>query len=86
MYKGIFASSVDPNELSLMVQGFSKALVGLVAWFAISKGLDPATATTQLQLLIDLIAQAIPVAFTFWNMIQGVWGALRKLLVFLGRR
>lgn len=82
-FRGIFASSTDPSgqTLSLTVESFSKVIIGLVGWFAVSKGLDPAGATTQAQAIIDLIAQAIPVGFTLYHTLLTVWGLLRKLFV-----
>lgn len=81
-YKGIFASSSDPSgqTLSLTVESFSKVLIGLAGWLAVSKGLDASTAQTQLQAIIDLVAQAIPLAFTLWHTMMTVWGLVRKLI------
>lgn len=79
-FKGIFASSTDDSgqTLSLTVESFSKVVIGLVGWFAVSKGLDPATASTQAQAIIDVAAQAIPVGFTLWHSLQTLWGLVRK--------
>lgn len=78
------ASSSDPSgqTLSLTVESFSKVIIGLVGWFAVSKGLDPTTAGTQVQALIDLIAQAIPVAFTLYHSMLMAWGLIRKLFTY----
>lgn len=80
-FKGFLASSSDDTgqTLSLTVESFSKVVIGIVGWYAVSKGLDPATATTQVQGIIDLTAQAIPVAFTLWHSMQGIWGLVRKV-------
>lgn len=78
-FKGIFASSVDPSQLSLTVESFSKVIIGLVGWYAVSKGMDPMTAQSQVQAIIDLVAQAIPLAFTLWHSLQAIWGLVRKL-------
>jgi hypothetical protein len=83
-FKGLFASSIDPTQLSLTIESASKVLIGLIGWFAVSKGLDVATAQTQLQAIVDLIAQAIPVAFTLWNSLLTIWGLVRKLFVYFG--
>lgn len=78
---GALSSSVDPTQLSLTVESTGKILAGLIGWAAVAKGLDPATAQTQFQLIIDMGAQGIPIAFTLWNSMLVVWGAARKLLV-----
>lgn len=78
------ASSADPTgqTLSLTVESFSKVLIGLVGWFAVAKGLDPTTATTQLQALIDLGAQAIPLGFTLYHSMMTAWGLVQKLYAY----
>ena len=79
MYKGIFASSQDPAQLSLTIESFSKVIIGLVTWYTVSKGMDPAAATSQIQALIDLAAQAVPLMFTFYHLMMTAWGLVRKL-------
>lgn len=80
---GILSSSIDPTQLSLTVESFSKVLIGLAGWYAVSKGMDATTAQTQLQAIIDLAVQAIPLAFTLWNTLLTIWGLVRKLYVAL---
>ncbi|MDE2105230.1 MAG: hypothetical protein KGL39_48845 [Patescibacteria group bacterium] len=80
-FKGIFASSVDPTQLSLTIEGSSKVIIGIVAWFIASKGLDPSTATTQIQAIIDVVAQSVPIAFAAWSACIAIWGAIRKIYV-----
>ena len=84
-FKGIFASSADPAQLSTTLESLSKVLIGLIGWFAISKGLDPMTAQNQLQAILDLVAQGVPMVFTFWHSMMTAWGLIRKLLVYLGK-
>lgn len=81
--KSFFASSVDPTKLSLTIESFSKALIGLVGWYAVSKGMDAATATTQLQVIIDLVAQAVPLVFALWHSLMTIYGLVRKLWMYL---
>jgi hypothetical protein len=80
-YKGILASSTDPTgqTLSLTIESGSKVLIGIIGWFAVSKGMDAATAQTQLQAIIDLTAQSVPMVFTFWNTMLTGYGLVRKL-------
>lgn len=81
-FSGIFASSSDASgqTLSLTIESFSKVLIGVIGYFAVAKGMDPAAATTQLQAIIDLVAQAIPLAFTLYHSLQTAWGLVRKLI------
>lgn len=79
---GALSSSVDPNELSLTVVSIGKVLIGIAGFFAVSKGLDPAAAQTQVQAIIDLTAQSIPLSFALWHACNGLWGAVRKLLAY----
>jgi prolipoprotein diacylglyceryltransferase len=67
--------------MSLTVESLGKVLIGVIGYFLVSKGMDAATAQTQLQAIVDLTAQAIPLAFTLWNSGLAIWGAVRKLLV-----
>lgn len=79
---GAFSSSVDPNQISLTVESMGKVLIGLIGWYAVSKGTDPATAQTQFQGILDLILQAIPLSFSLWHTLNGLWGAVRKVIAF----
>src|ERR1700674_4383470 len=83
VYSSVFASSVDPTQLSLTIESLSKVLIGLIGWFAVSKGFDAATAQNQLQIIIDLTAQAVPIAFTLWNACMTIFGLVRKLFTFM---
>lgn len=73
------ASSADPNQISLTIESFSKVLIGVIGWYAVSKGMNATNAQTTLQAIIDLIAQAVPMVFTLWNGGLMAWGLVRKL-------
>jgi hypothetical protein len=79
---GALTSSVNPNELSLTISSISQVLIGIGAWFAVSKGLDPAAAQTNLQAIFDVAAQIIPMVYTLYHSMQTAWGLLRKAYVF----
>lgn len=79
-YKGILASSQDPAQLSLTVESVSKVLIGLIGWFAVSKGMDVATAQTLLQQILDIVAQSIPMIYALYHAMHTAWGLVRKLL------
>lgn len=80
---GIFSSSVDPDQLSLTVESVGKVLIGIMGWYAVGHVADPAAAQTQLQAIIDMVAQAIPLAYTLWHTLSGLWGAARKMFALL---
>lgn len=80
---GAFSSSVNPQELSLTVTSVAQALIGLVGVFAVSKGLDVSTATTQAQAILDLAMQGIAGAYTLYHTLQAVYGAARKLIAYM---
>lgn len=77
-YKGFLASSSDSTQLSLTVESGSKVLIGLIGWFALSKGMDAATATTQVQAILDLAAQMVPMIFALWHACIALFGLVRK--------
>lgn len=79
---GALSSSVDPTQLSLTISSVGKVLAGFLAFLAAAKGLDPAVAQNESQLIIDMIAQGIPLAYSLWNSCNAIWGAARKLLVY----
>lgn len=83
-FKGIFASSSDPSgqTLSLTVESFSKVIIGLVTWYAMSKQMDVATAQNQAQAIIDLVAQILPMGYTLWHSAMTLWGLIRKAYVY----
>lgn len=83
---GALSSSVNPQELSLTVESIGKVIIGIIGWVVVSKGMDAATAQTQLQALVDLVAQAIPMAFTLWASMLTGYGIIRKFIVFLSAR
>jgi hypothetical protein len=79
--KGL-ASSQDPQTLSLTVSSATQVLLYLVAFYAVHKGLDPATATNQVQAIIDLLVNAAPLVMVIYHSVQTVWGLARKLFSF----
>lgn len=81
-YKGIFASSADPSgqTLSLFIESIAKVAIGGAGWLAVAHGLDPAAATSQVQALLDVAAQVIPLAYSLYHSLQAGWGILRKLI------
>ena len=83
---GALSSSVDPQNLSLTVESAVKLLLGLVALYATSKGLDVASATTQVQAIIDVGTQAVAAAFTLYSAIMVGYGLVRKFIVFIVAR
>lgn len=81
-YPKFLASSEDPTLLSLSVESFCKVIIGLLFWWGVSKGFNVVTAQNQLQVIIDIIAQAVPITFTLWNAQIFVWALLRKAFTY----
>lgn len=81
-YKGIFASSQDPAQLSLTISSVSQALIGLVGFFAAAKGLDPSAATSQVQALVDVGTQVVVAGYTAYHSMQTAYGLVRKLYAY----
>lgn len=75
-------SSVDPSQLSLSVSSAVKVVLFLTAYFAVHKGLDPMTAQNQVQGLIDLAMNTVPLVLALYHAVQLGWGLCRKLLSF----
>ena len=74
-------SSTGDGSLSLTIESVGKVIIGIVAYFLVSKtGLNPADATNQLQAILDLIAQGVPLVFSLWHTCTAIWGLCRKLI------
>lgn len=83
---GALSSSVNPQELGLTVTSVVQAVVGLVGLFAVSQGLDVASATSQAEAILNLAMQGIAGAYTLYHIMQAVYGGVRKLIVFFAAR
>jgi hypothetical protein len=79
-------SSIDPTKVSLTVESIGKALIGVVAMFAVAKGLNPDTATNQYQLLVDTVASGTAAVVTVYHSIGVVYGIVRKIVMKLSNR
>lgn len=77
-------SSQDPTQISLTIESVGKALIGVVGFLLVSRGMDAATATNSLQQIIDLIASSVPLVFALWHSMVAVWGLIRKIFPRLG--
>lgn len=78
-YPAGLASSQDNTQLSLTVSSVTQLLLWLVAWFAVSKGLNPMDAQTNAQAYIDVIVNAIPLIMALYHSVMVIWGGARKL-------
>lgn len=81
-YPRILASSQDATSLSLSVSSAIKVVLFVTAYFAVHKGLDPFTAQNQVQGLIDLTLNIVPLVLALYHAVQLGWGLCRKLLSF----
>jgi hypothetical protein len=81
MLKTIFQSSLDPSKVSLTIQSFSKTVIFIVGFFALQKGFDPATATTQIQGITDIVISLIPAVLAVYHGGETIYGMVRKMFV-----
>ena len=79
--KPFLRSSVDPNKISLTIESGAKFVIFFVGYFALAKGLDPATATTQIQAITDVVLSLVPACFAVYHGLQTVWGLVRKFTI-----
>lgn len=79
-YPPVLASSQDSTQLSLTISSASKMVLFLVATYAAHKGLNPDTATNQVQALIDLGVGTAPLILAVYHAVMTGWGLIRKIL------
>lgn len=79
--KSLFASSVDPSKISLTIQGATKTLIFIIGYFAIAKGFDPAEATTNVQLISDIVISLIPAVLAVYHGGEAIYGIVRKFFI-----
>lgn len=79
--KTIFQSSVDPSKISLTVQSITKFAIFVTATFLLSKGMNPAEATTAIQQISDILISVIPAGFAVFHACEAVYGIVRKFFV-----
>lgn len=82
--KGWMQSSVDPSKLSLTIESAGKSLAGIVALVAAVQGLDPQAATSMWMAIVGQATIAVTAIYTCFHVLQGLYGAVRKLIVFFG--
>ena len=79
--KKAFASSVDPSQVSLTVQSIFKMVIFFTGYLAVSKGLDPATAQSQVEAIQDIVLSLVPACFALYHGLQAIYGIVRKAFV-----
>jgi len=76
--KSIFQSSHSPEEVSLTISSVFKVAIFLGGYLAMSKGFDPTFATTQLELIRDIVLSVVPAGFAVYHACVAVYGLVRK--------
>jgi hypothetical protein len=83
-------SSVDPEQVSLTISSFSKAVIGILTTYAVLKGIDPIIMTNNVRTVTEaaqnIVAQYIailPALYAAYHSAQAIYGVLRKLAVYL---
>ena len=79
--KSTVASSVDPAQVSLTVQGVTKALIFVVSYFALAKGFDPTTTTNGIEQVRDIVISLIPAILAVYHGGEAIYGLIRKMFV-----
>ncbi len=81
---GALSSSTNPQELSTTVESVMRIIGGLLAALGMSAVLpDVQSAADQVQALILLGVQITPLMYSAWNTAQALFGAIRKVFVFV---
>lgn len=81
MIKSTFASSHNPEEVSLTVSSIFKVVIFLVAMFATQKGFDVSTATNNVEAIRDIVISLVPACFALYHGCQAVYGLVRKMFI-----
>lgn len=81
MIKSFFASSLDPSKISLTVESLAKMAVFLFGAYAMNKGFDPTTATSQIQAIRDAVLVIVPAGFALYHACVALYGIIRKFMV-----
>lgn len=81
MIKSTFASSHNPEEVSLTVSSIFKVVIFLVATYATQKGLDATQATTNVEAIRDIVLSLVPASFALYHGCQAIYGLVRKMFV-----
>ena len=79
--KTIFASKLDPSNVSLAISGLTKTIIFVIGYFALSKGFDPSDATTQVQAVSDIVISLIPAVLAVYHGGEAIYGIVRKFFV-----
>lgn len=81
-------SSVDANQVSLTITSISKAVAGILATYAMLKGIDPilvtSNVTTVTEAAQNIVAQYIavlPALYAAYHSAQAIYGVFRKVAV-----
>lgn len=77
--KSMFASSVDPTEVSLTVSSAGKIIVSLLVMFLARKGFDPMVAKSGLEQIVDILVGLVPAVVALYHGYQMCVGLLRKI-------
>jgi hypothetical protein len=79
-FTGFLSSSANPGNLSLTVASFTKTLLSIAALYAVAKGLDTQTVTSQVQQVIDTVATGFTAALVVYHSLMTVYGLVHKAL------
>lgn len=79
-FSGFLSSTTNPGELSLTVASLTKTILSLAALWAVAKGLDAQTVTSQVQSVIDTVATGVTAGLVVYHSFMTVYGLVHKLI------
>lgn len=78
-FTGFLSSTSNPGQLSLTMQSLTKAILSFAALWAVAKGLDTQTVTSQVQSVVDTVATAVAASMAFYHSIMVAYGLAHKV-------
>lgn len=79
-FTGFLSSTTNPGTLSLTIQSLTKTALGFAALYAVIRGIDPQTVTSQVQAIVDLAMTGGAAGFTLYHATMTAYGLVHKLL------
>lgn len=81
MIKSLFASKLNPNEISLAIQGTARAVITVIVAFAGIKGIDVLPVVDNIKIIADQAVVIVSAGVAVWHAGVAVWGFVRKFMV-----
>lgn len=79
-FTGFMSSVTNPGQLSLTVSSARNTVLALVALWAVAKGLDTQTITSEVQQVFDTVATGLTAGLVVYHTFRTFEGLTTKLL------